>query len=71
MKNIIITPTSPVIATKNFDLVKCFCIVDDFFGIVSLNQGKKGGRPSVLFISELVTICIIGQVYEVSCLKRL
>jgi hypothetical protein len=60
-----------LISTKNFDLVKCFCIVDDFFSIVSLNQGKKGGRPSVLSISELVTICIIGQVYEVSCLKRL
>jgi hypothetical protein len=59
------------ISRKNFDLVKCFCIVDDFFRIVSLNQGKKGGRPSVLSVSEMVTICIIGQVYEIPCLKRL
>jgi hypothetical protein len=74
MKNIIITPTSPVISTKNFDLVKCFCIVDDFFGIVALSRSKgrkRSGRPSVLSVSELVTICLIGQVYEVSCLIRL
>jgi hypothetical protein len=57
-----------LISTKNFDLVKCFCIVDDFFRYFNT---RRGGRKSVLCTSELVTIWLIGKVYEVSCLKRL
>jgi Transposase DDE domain len=57
-----------LISTKNFDLVKCFCIVDDFFRYFNT---AKCGRKSILCTSELVTIWLIGKVYEVSCLKRL
>lgn len=57
-----------LISTKNFDLVKTFCIVDDFFRYFNTS---KCGRKAVLSISELVTIWLIGKVYEVSCLKRL
>lgn len=59
------------ISRKNFDLVKTFCIIDDFFSIITVNKERKGGRPSILSVSELVTICVIGQVYEISCIKRL
>ena len=60
-----------LISTKTFDLVKCFCIIDDFFGIITVNKQRKGGRQSILSVSEMVTICVIGQVYEISCIKRL
>jgi hypothetical protein len=56
------------ISRKNFDLVKTFCIVDDFFSCISKG---KGGRPSILSVSEMVTICLLGQVYEIPCIKRL
>jgi hypothetical protein len=58
------------ISRKNFDLVKTFCIVDDFFSCISISKGK-GGRPSILSVSEMVTICLLGQVYEIPCIKRL
>lgn len=57
-----------LISTKHFNLVKCFCIVDDFFRYFNT---AKCGRKSILCTSELVTIYVIGQVYEVGCLKRL
>jgi hypothetical protein len=70
MKTAQLLPTSIHISRKNFDLVKTFCIVDDFFSCIRLK--KNGcGRPVVLSVSEMVTICLLGQVYEISCLKRL
>jgi Transposase DDE domain len=63
--------TTALISKKNFDLVTCFCVVDDFFGAVGcLNRTNRGRKP-VLSVSEYVTICLLGQVYEIGCLKRL
>ena len=66
------TPLSTIgISKNNFDIVTCFCIVDDFFSIVDKRGVSARGRKPVLSVSEFVTICLLGQVYEVSCLKRL
>jgi hypothetical protein len=70
MKTTKLLVNSTGISRSNFDLVKTFCIVDDFFRIISHNRAKIS-RPSILCISEIVTITLIGQVYEISCLKRL
>jgi len=58
------------ISRKNFDLVKWYCIIDDFFQTIG-SSGKKIGRPACLRVSEVVTICLIGHMYEIPCLKRL
>jgi Transposase DDE domain len=70
MKTVQLFPNSIHTSRKNFDLVKTFCFVDDFFSCISISNGK-GGRPSVLSVSEMVTICLLGQVYEIPCMKRL
>jgi hypothetical protein len=62
------TTVTPLITTHNFDLVKTFCIVDDFFQFFSFSSC---GRKSILNVSEYVTICLIGKVYEVQCLIKL
>jgi Transposase DDE domain len=63
------TPNNITIISKdNFDLVTTFCIIDDFFRFFSFNVK---GRKSILSVSEMATICLIQQVYEVKCLKRL
>jgi Transposase DDE domain len=63
--------TTPLIDTNNFDVVQCYCIVDDFFGLLNKLKPNKKGRKSTLKVSELVTICLIGKAYEVQCLRRL
>lgn len=60
-----------VISKKNFDIVTCFCIVDDFFSVIGCINSSRSGRKPILSVSEYVTICLIQQVYEISCLKRL
>jgi Transposase DDE domain len=59
------------ISKDSFDLVTCFCIVDDFFVVIGSLNCERRGRKSVLSVSEYVSICLIQQVYEISCLKRL
>ena len=70
MKTTISLTNSIHISRNNFDLVKSYCIIDDFFSCVG-HRTSNTGRPSVLSVSEMVTICIIGQVYDISCLQRL
>jgi hypothetical protein len=59
------------ISKDSFDLVTCFRIVDDFFLVVGSLSCERRGRKSVLSVSEYVSICLIQQVYEIGCLKRL
>lgn len=61
-------PRTTLISRGGFDLVKTFCIIDDFFDCF---QGNSTGRKSNLSISELATISLLGNVYEIRCLKRL
>lgn len=70
MKTTTLLTNSIHISRNNFDLVKSYCIIDDFFSCITVKK-TNNGRPSMLSISEMVTICIIGQVYEISCLLRL
>jgi hypothetical protein len=60
-----------LISKSNFDLVQCFCIVDDFFKAIGSCNGDSRGRKPTLSVSEYVSICLLQQVYEISCLKRL
>jgi hypothetical protein len=62
------TVATPLITKNNFDIVTTYCIIDDFFKF--FDTGLKGRKP-ILGISEIVTIALIQQIYEIRCLQKL
>jgi hypothetical protein len=67
-----ISNQNSLIQRDNFDLVQCFCIADDFFGLFegfgSSSKSRTVGRKPTLSISEIATITILGGIYECKCL---
>jgi len=56
---------------NSFDLVQTYCIMDDLFNVFNQHNNSKVGRKSILSISEIATITLIGLYYECGCLKSL
>jgi hypothetical protein len=62
--------TNNLIQVSNFDLVQCFCILDDFFKFFDKSDNTVGRKPT-LKISEIATITILSGIYECKCLASL
>lgn len=65
-------PSNNLIKRDNFDLVECYCILDDFFNFFDRCriEGITGRKPT-LSISEVATITILSGIYECKCLTSL
>jgi hypothetical protein len=69
MSSNILNSNNNLIKRDSFDLVQCYCILDDFFKF--FDDKVVVGRKPTLNISEIATITILGGIYECKCLASL